>query len=89
MEDTRIPIEEFEDFASCRMVGQQFGQRYEFFCEAFAASLADPEQKFARTPYPRQLTIAKVGREPSEFTEVQQVCGEHLFAREPWGGRIG
>lgn len=62
--DTRIPIEEFEDFATCQLVGQQFGMRYQAFCEAFTASMADPVRKLERTPWPRQCTNGLRGREP-------------------------
>lgn len=63
-QDTRIPLEEFEDFATCRLVDQQFGIRYQAFNEAFDASMADPARKHSRIPWPRQQTIALRGREP-------------------------
>lgn len=87
--DTRIPIEDFDHFPSCRMVGETFGRRYEFFCEAFQASLQDAEQRLARTPDPRQVTIARRGREPREYTALQHAVGEQYFQASPWGGRVG
>lgn len=82
MDETRIPLEEFEDFDTARLVGTQFGIRYEAFCEAVA--------QFQRiAPEPRQCTIARCGREPRVYTDLEQTFGEPAFTPSPWGGRIG
>lgn len=84
--DTRIAIEEFEDFATCRLVGQQFGMRYQAFCEAFTAALNDPELKQSRIPAPRQVTDAQRNREPSWWLDDNLDRHE---ARGSYGGAIG
>lgn len=62
--DTRIPIESFADFPTCRLEGATFGIRYEAAMEAIK-QFEKPAPE-ARTP-----TIAIRGRAPWEFSAIQ------------------
>lgn len=76
---TRIPIDDFDDFATCRVSGTSAGIRYQAAMEAIA--------QFDKTPpAPRHDTIALRGREPSPYSRIHL---HHVAANEPTPGAIG